>query len=67
MAINRVVTPENLNTEHFQLDSATQKINVIFPATGDVAGTVKNLTFNNIGKKITWTQDGQDKEHDMTF
>lgn len=66
MAIKKVVIPENLNPAHFNINNETKTIDILFPAVADASNAVQDLAFNNVSKKITWTQNGQNKEHDMS-
>ena len=67
MAIKKFVTPENLNTAHFNLNQATKKIDVIFPPQTQLpTGIVTNFAVDTVGKQITFNVDGSPQTIDIT-
>lgn len=66
MAIKKFVTPDNLNTAHFNLNQETQKIDVIFPAQLELPeGIITNLAFDLVGKQMTFSKDGSPQTVDI--
>lgn len=58
--MKKVVTPDNLSTEHFRLNQTSKKIEVVFPPSG---GGISSLVLN--GQKLTYTESGVAKELDL--
>lgn len=58
--MKKVVTPDNLSTEHFRLNQTSKKIEVVFPPSG---GGISRLALN--GQKLTYTESGVAKELDL--
>lgn len=55
--MKKVVTPDNLSTEHFRLNQTSKKIEVVFPPG---SGGISSLALN--GQKLTYTESGVAKE-----
>lgn len=58
--MKKVVTPDNLSTEHFRLNQTSKKIEVVFPPS---SGGISSLALN--GQKLTYTESGVAKELDL--
>lgn len=58
--MKKVVTPDNLSTEHFRLNQTSKKIEVIFPPS---SGGISSLALNR--QKLTYTESGVAKELDL--
>ena len=55
--MKKVVTPDNLSTEHFRLNQTSKKIEVVFPPS---SGGISDMAID--GQKLTYMEGGVAKE-----
>ena len=55
--MKKVVTPDNLSTEHFRLNQTLKKIEVVFPPSSD---GISDMAID--GQKLTYMEGGVAKE-----
>ncbi|ETD67540.1 hypothetical protein V757_11160 [Pelistega indica] len=67
MAVKQFVTPDNLFTDHFELDAVAKKIKVKFPEQQQLpAGVATSLAYDAATQSLTYTEDGQQKSIDLS-
>lgn len=70
--IKKVITLDNLDLNHFEVDEAARKIRLKNATTGGSGTTTVNgnvvtdLTIDNLARQITWKQGGVNRSYDMS-